>query len=521
MLKHDATELHLGLRLPKTYNAAVELLSCGAGLPDKIAYVDEHGALSYRELRQNAVLLGSALRCRGLQQEDRVVIAMHDCVDWPVVFLGCLYAGLVAVPVNTLLTAREYDYILADCRAKALFLSAPLFPVFEPLLGKQPFLKHTIADRSALRELLQHGDPAFAPAQTVGDEAGFWLYSSGSTGAPKGCVHAHQSLLSTAQLYGQQVLGITQQDVFFSAAKLFFAYGLGNSLTFPLSVGATTVLMAEKPTPSAVFARLTKYRPTLFFGVPTLYASLLASADFPPPSDLHLRLCTSAGEALPAELGRKWTKRTGVEVLDGIGSTELLHIFLSNRPKDVCWGSSGRPVPGYRVKVTDEHDQPVKPGEVGDLYVSGPSGALCYAHRRELSRRTFLGEWTRTGDKYSFSEDGVYTYAGRSDDLLKVSGIYVSPFEVEAALLTHPATLEAAVVGMQDENELTKAKAFVVLQPGRTGDEALKTELLHTVKALLAPYKVPRWIEFLPELPKTATGKIQRFKLRGTAAKPF
>jgi benzoate-CoA ligase len=343
----------------------------------------------------------------------------------------------------------------------------------------------------------------------------FWLYSSGSTGNPKGTVHLHSHLILTAELYARPVLGIRESDVVFSAAKLFFAYGLGNALTFPMSVGATTVLMAERPTPDAVFKRLVDRRPTVFYGVPTLYAALLSSPAFPEKAKLSLRVCTSAGEALPKNLGERWTERTGAEVLDGIGSTEMLHIFISNRPGEVRYGTTGKPVPGYQVRLVDEQGGVItRPGEMGELQISGPTSAIMYWNQRERTKTTFQGPWTRSGDKYTFDEDGYYTYGGRSDDMLKVSGIYVSPVEVEAALVTHEAVLEAAVVGKEDEQKLVKPKAYVVLKQGVTGDETLKQALQQHVKSRLAPHKYPRWIEFISDLPKTATGKIQRFRLR-------
>ena len=334
---------------------------------------------------------------------------------------------------------------------------------------------------------------------------------------PKGTVHVHSGLVVTAELYARPVLGISEQDVVFSAAKLFFAYGLGNSLSFPLAVGATTVLMAERPTPDAVFKRLVERKPTIFYGVPTLYAALLADPNFPKKEALALRICTSAGEALPPQIGKSFKERTDVDVLDGIGSTEMLHIFLSNRPGDVRPGTTGKPVPGYELKLTDEQGNEVKRGELGELQIAGSTSANGYWNNREKSRSTFIGVWTRSGDKYSQDADGYYVYGGRSDDMLKVSGIYVSPAEVEASLVSHEAVLEAAVVGAEDDNQLIKPKAYVVLKQGHAGDDRMKAALQQHVKDRLAPYKYPRWIEFVPELPKTATGKIQRFKLRAPA----
>ena len=381
-------------------------------------------------------------------------------------------------------------------------------------------MRHLIVSRAAdpvaapavdLESLLvQHG-PLASSAPTQCDEPAFWLYSSGSTGRPKGATHTHGNAYWTAELYGKQVLGLRESDVCFSAAKLFFAYGLGNALSFPLSVGATTVLMAERPTPDATFKRWLDHQPTVFFGAPTGFAGMLASPKLPGKKAVSLRMCSSAGEALPAELGQRFTEHFGVEIIDGIGSTEMLHIFLSNVPGQVRYGTTGWPVPGYEIELRGEDGRDVPQGEPGDLYIKGPSAALMYWGNRDKSRETFQGAWTKSGDKYIRNADGTYTYAGRSDDMLKVSGIYVSPFEVEATLVEHPAVLEAAVIGMTDPEGLVKTKAFVVLKTGQSVDEA---GLKAFVKERLAPYKYPRAIEFLDELPKTATGKIQRFKLR-------
>ena len=348
----------------------------------------------------------------------------------------------------------------------------------------------------------------------MADDIGFWLYSSGSTGKPKGTVHTHANLYWTAELYGKPILGVHEDDIVFSAAKLFFAYGLGNSLTFPLSVGATVVLMAERPTPPAVFKRLIERRPTIFYGVPTLYAAMLASPELPAQTQVQLRIAVSAGEALPKEIGERFNAHFGCEVLDGIGSTEMLHIFLSNRPGHVRYGTTGTPVPGYDIELRDEHGAVVGDDAIGDLYVKGPSAALMYWGSREKSCATFIGGWTKSGDKYVRSSDGYFTYAGRGDDMLRVSGQYVSPFEVETALMQHPAVLEAAVIGKTDTDGLTKTKAFVVLKGTNIASAELEDELKAFVKGKLAPHKYPRFVEFVAELPKTATGKIQRFKLR-------
>ena len=504
------------VEIPRDYNAAEDLIerNLQAGRGGKVAFVDDAGQLTYAELAERANRFGSGLGTLGLEMEDRILIAMLDTVDWPTAFLGAIKAGIVPIAVNTLLTTKDYEFMLSDSRARALVVSEALLPQFKPLLGKLPFLKHVIVSGAPFNEILVKGQPRLAAAPTTRDDTCFWLYSSGSTGTPKGTVHVHSSPILTAELYARPVLGIRESDVVFSAAKLFFAYGLGNALTFPMSVGATTVLMAERPTPASVFKRLVERKPTIFYGVPTLYAALLADANFPEKEALALRACTSAGEALPPQIAQGFKDRTGIEILDGIGSTEMLHIFLSNRPGDVRFGTTGKPVPGYELRLVDEQGAPVKPGELGELQISGPTAASGYWNSREKSRATFAGAWTRSGDKYSEDADGYYVYGGRSDDMLKVSGIYVSPAEVEAALVSHEAVLEAAVVGHEDENRLVKPKAYIVLKPGRAADEALKGALQQHVKDKLAPYKYPRWIEFIGELPKTATGKIQRFKLR-------
>ncbi len=512
--------------IPRDYNAAHDLVerNLAAGRAGKIAYIDDGGAYTYAELAERVNRCANALVGLGLQAEQRVLLCLLDTIDFPAAFLGSIKAGIVPVAGNTLLTAKDYEYMLRDSRARALIVSAALLPTFAPLLGALPDLKHVIVSggesggHDSFAKLLAGAETRFTPVATTCDDACFWLYSSGSTGAPKGTVHVHSSLIQTAELYAKPILGLREDDLVFSAAKLFFAYGLGNGLTFPLAVGATAILMAERPTPAAVFARLMKHQPTIFYGVPTLFAALLASPELPARGTLKLRRCTSAGEALPAEIGRRWTEQFGVEILDGLGSTEMLHIFLSNRPGKVRYGTSGVPVPGYELRILGDDGQPVKPGDVGELQICGPTAAMAYWNNRDKSRDTFRGPWTRSGDKYSIDADSYYLYSGRSDDMLKVGGIYVSPIEVESALITHPAVLEAAVIGREDDERLTKPVAYVVLKSGHQASDALAETLRLHVKSQLAPYKYPRWIEFIDELPKTATGKIQRFKLRAKAA---
>jgi benzoate-CoA ligase len=509
------------LDIPRDYNAAHDLIerNLRAGRGRKTAYIDDAGSYSYGELAERVNRCANALLGLGLQPEQRILLCLQDTIDFPTVFLGAIKAGIVPVAVNTALKTRDYDYMLRDSRARALFVSAALLPNFVPLLRQIPCLQHVVVSNAtdagfaSLEALLQKASPLFDPAETCCDDPCFWLYSSGSTGAPKGTIHVHSSLIQTAELYARPILGLCESDVVFSAPKLFFAYGLGNGLTFPLAAGATAVLMAERPTPEAVFARLQQYRPTIFSGVPTLYAAMLSST-LPTPESLALRACISAGEALPREMGERWKRHFGVDILDGIGSTEMLHIFLSNRPGDVYYGTTGSAVPGYQLRLVDDDGHPVPPGQIGELQISGPSRAQAYWNNREKTTHTFQGSWVRSGDKYYVDERGHYVYAGRSDDMLKVSGIYVSPAEVESVLVSHPAVLEAAVIGTEDAEGLIKPLACVVLKASAQRSPALADELKLHVKSLLAPHKYPRRIEFLDELPKTATGKIQRFKLR-------
>ncbi|TAM09849.1 MAG: benzoate-CoA ligase family protein [Nevskiaceae bacterium] len=504
---------------PHAFNFAAYLFQLNAARADKTAYIDDHGTLTYGALEDESRRFGAALLNAGIHPEERVLLAMPDRREWPVAYLGALYAGVVPVCVNTLLPAEDYAFMLGHSRARAIITAPELQPVLRAAAKQAAatplFVVADAADGPATPfAAFIDTEPLPAPAATCADDIAFWLYSSGSTGQPKGVVHTHANPYWTIQTYGRNVLKLEASDVVFSAAKAFFAYGLGNAVSFPLAAGATTVLMAGRPTPQAVYERLTRHHVTVFYGVPTLFASMLAVADLPPRGTLALRRCTSAGEPLSKSLGERFTAHFGVEILDGIGSTEMLHIFLCNRSGDVHYGTTGTPVPGYEISLRDEHGAAVAPGEIGDLYIKGESTALMYWADRARSRNTFIGPWLKAGDKYQVDENGYYRYCGRSDDMLKVSGQYVSPAEVEACLIAHPDVLEAAVIGVKNTNGLLKTKAFVVLKDHARGSDQLAATLHEYVKGQLAPHKAPKHIEFLAELPKTATGKIQRFRLR-------
>jgi benzoate-CoA ligase len=512
--------------IPRDYNFAADILNrnLAAGRTGKLAYIDRRQGWTYGELATRIERFGHILRSLGVRREERILICLLDGIDWPTAFLGAIKAGVVPVPVNTLLTADDYRFMLDDSRARLLVVSEELFPKFADLIGLSADLSHVIVSGAngyghpRFEDMLAGAKAEPVTTPTVRDDICFWLYTSGSTGRPKAAVHTHADLKFTDELYGKPFLGISGSDVCYSVAKLFFAYGMGNALTFPMSAGATTILLPDRPTPEAVAAILKQHQVTVFYAVPTFYAGFLASPAAPERTALKVRRCVSAGEALPADVGRRWSERYGVDILDGIGSTEMLHIFVSNRAGEVKYGTTGKPVPGYDVRLVDDDGAIVKTrGEMGELQVRGPTSAVMYWNNREQSRTTFLGEWTRSGDKYIEDEEGYYVYCGRRDDMLKVSGMYVSPFEVEAVLQSHPDVLEAAVVGWPDVDTLIKPKAFVVLNaPEKAGDD-LARALQDYCRARLAPFKYPRWLEFRDELPKTATGKIQRFKLRAEA----
>jgi benzoate-CoA ligase family protein len=508
------------------FNVAVPFIDrhVAQGRGPKVAIRSVERDVTYAELAENVNRCGNALLGLGARRGDRLLMVVKDCAEFFYLFWGAIKAGIIPVPLNTLLRADDYRYIIEDSQCAALVWSPEYEGEVKAGLAaaqRRPLVALPVeGGERNLRAELSRASAELRAVPAAATAACFWLYSSGSTGRPKGTVHRHRDMVATSEHFGVGVLGIREDDVFFSAAKLFFAYGHGNAMTFPLWAGGTSVLLAPKPTPQGAFEVIERFRPTLFFGVPTLYAAQLQALEKARPELSSLRLCTSAGEALPADILRRWKERTGLTILDGIGSTEALHVFISNRQGDVRPGASGRVVPGYEARVVVDGDE-APPDEPGRLQVRGPSTAAYYWNNPQKTAATMLdGEWLDTGDTYVKDADGYFHYCGRNDDMLKVGGIWCSPIEIESKLVSHPKVLEVAVVGSADASGLVKPEAYVVLRDGVVGTDALASELMLHCKTSLAPYKFPRLIHFVLELPKTATGKIQRFRLRQLGVAP-
>jgi benzoate-CoA ligase family protein len=513
------------IALPETLNVATCFVDHNVleGRGGKIAIECGEERVSYQQLLERTNRVGRALLQLGVRPEERVLLLLPDTPEFLYCFFGVIKIGAVAVPTNTFLKPHEYEYLLHDSRARVALVSETLLPQLRAIpreglghLREMVVVGEPNRNHPCLRELMAAASPELEAEPTSKDDAAFWLYSSGSTGAPKACVHLHHDMVVSSELYAKGILQMNDRDRCYSVARLFFAYGLGNAGYFPLYCGATTILSPARPTPPGIYADIERYRPTLFFSVPTNYAALLAyRRDQGREFDLSsVRHAISAGEALPAPLFERFKQRFGVEILDALGSTETLQMVISNRPGEARPGSSGKIIPGYEARLIDDSGRPVASGEIGNLLIKGDSTCAGYWNQHEKTKETFEGHWFRTGDKYYQDQDGYFWYAGRADDLFKVNGRWLSPAEVESALIAHPAVQEAAVVARNDESGLIKPAAYVVLNPDFVASEALNRDLQDWVTTKIGRYKQPRWIIFLPELPKTATGKLQRFKLR-------
>jgi benzoate-CoA ligase len=520
------------VELPERMNVATVFVDdhLAQGRGDKAAILSGDQRITYVQLAEHINRFGNALLAMGVRMEERVAMLLPDSPEWAYVFYGAMKMGAVAVPMNTNLKPDLYEYFLNDSRARVLVVDISLVDQIAPLRERLKYLKHILvtggetADQGTLAQAMQEASPLLDPADTSKDDMAFWLYSSGTTGAPKGTIHLHHDMIVEADLYARGVLGLQESDTSFSVAKLFFAYGLGNGLYFPLRVGGTTVLLPDRPTPDAVFDVIDRHQPTVFYSVPTSYAQMLHAAEKANRTSLgSARMCVSAGEPLPKLIFEKWRERFGMEILDGIGSTEILHIFISNRPGAAKPGSTGQIVPGYEAKIVDDAGNPLPAGQPGTLMIKGDSIAAGYWNKHEQTKETFCGHWINTYDKFLLDEEGYFWYQGRTNDMFKVSGQAVWPTDVEGVLQEHPSVLESGVVGAKNADGLVKPVAYVVLKDGDAASPELAGQLQQFVKQRTAPYKYPRAVVFVEDLPKTATGKIKRYQLRerATAENPL
>jgi 4-hydroxybenzoate-CoA ligase len=520
--------------IPEFFNATDYFIdrNIRQGRGHKIAVYTDYRNYTYNDLQKMINKTANGMRDLGVRIEDKIMLLMLDIPQFYAMFWGSIRIGAIPIPVNTMLTSSDYEFYLNDSRSRVLAVSEELLPVINNIKGDLPYLRdivvisETEGARIPFKQKYKRASSDIKTGFTTKDDVGFWLYSSGSTGSPKGAVHSQYDMVVVSEAYAKNIIGINENDMIFSAARMFFAYGLGNSVYFPMYAGCSVVLNPQPPKPEGIFQYMNKYHPTIFFGIPTTYGQILEYQSHLDQENggLHdhnaehafssIRICVSAGEALPIDIYHRWKKRYGIDILDGLGSTEMGHIFLSNRPGEIKPGSTGKCVPGYVLKLVDDEGNEVAQGETGTLMVKGESAAQMYWRKRDKSRKTMVGEWINTGDKYYVDKEGYYWCAGRSDDMLKVGGIWVSPIEVENCLMEHPAVLEVAVVGQEDSKGLIKPKAYVILRDGFQPSDNLAAELKKWVLERLAKYKYPRWIEFINELPKSPTGKIQRFRLR-------